>query len=1538
MDAADLLVNSLPTRLLCTAAKELLLPSHRLVNIKLTGRSLMRIPIAAALLALTAARRWAISRLPPFASIGGGEVSAMRRCALFLLIALALALLAVGAQAQERGDAAGEPPAAPRMTRLSWSGLTIRAEWNPVARATGYDLRWTLDGQQLVVGAEREVDSSPAEFSVSRAGRWRVEVRARIGSGPSAARGEWSRPLTMRLYDPPPRLEVERFDGEYARLNWTGVGAHYELEWGERGKAKRLVRRDGRSPTLELGPLEGGKTYEFRVRARNNGGRSGYSPTAVFTPTGWRGGRPGAAYVGRIGQIYALWFPQRGAEWYELSWINAAEPTETARVRVGTATSGGSRPQVPGQIGRLGGFEDGTWNVRVRAGPRGVWSPLYPLTLSNQPERLVLELESSRELCTAGTLTEVSWKISGGSAPYALSVENSAVDVSADNARINCGALSEAEAADEDASLAAKRITATVTDARGVRREAAINVARVRALPAPTGLNSAPQGSTALFWWEEVSGAGSQSPLFYRYSGAPPQHRRYLLRHQPIGAATWIYEFTNNNAITLGLPDGERLVSVAAIRHPLEADAPGALAWSAPIDYANVTSPTNVTVTATHDTITVAWDVQRHVPEGYVALLGPNGSVTRGFQSPEDVARASVRFNHLTPATNFTVRLKIGWFESNIGQITVQTATKSAPPGYRSLSASPQRLQLTATHDSITVAWEPPYSGAEPLYYITISEELTGRPVARRVVHDGATTWTEYGSFTSIQPATTYHVVVRHGGIRGGVTEATITTSTRPTGARASSGSSSADRTLHLRWPVRRDSDYAVTDDPFDYRPNSSRYHAGLDFGSHGWPQAQRLVQGDPVLAAADGWLRLFNADIANAATTVYYCPNANTSFHWQFLTTSQRTAAEAKRSDFGLCDYLVGATSGRTVLMFHDLGHAGTFVTKYAHLASLDDAIATALAAAPDNSDGLDATIWVTRGTVIGHLGNSGAYQGKPLYEFNGTFCHQASDCTTDVDLFEANKKLVCPTNPTHIGLSRVVTEGCEHEFLDPHLHFELRQFTGTVTYDWYTPARNCYDADTGTIIAEKTTGYCEWTQHRELPTVLHPEHHLPPPPASSTPKDPGVGNDVTNANLERRAFEITTTSHTDATSGKVLRVDLSIAFWRPAFYAGYSSGKPRERWAGIRGTRPGVTGYGTDITALSPNGSDAACGGGAFQLAPAGSSATTEGELPRQTREVRLSQTNGPCVVHILTTNSLYPTPEVLSVPREDDPYRRNIAIPDPKTTLTWVAELSAGVNVVRTSRSLVGDALDLYTFTARRGYTYRFCTYPSSQSTNECADESDGSEENSNVAQLLIIGTDGSITDGVAKNTSGLAWTVPDNAPLEGDYVLVVRRRARVEGSVDDYSYTLKYTVPPIEDCASLGGELLFLVCIPPKPTPSISSRTHNTVTVSWPRPTGALSYETKPVTGENCAAEGIVRQFNPHSADAAGVVSGAGNQDIKYPFPNLTASTPYKLCVRSVRTISSSFVLKSDWASVPATTRAEQLPKPGTFGSVELGRTV
>ena len=44
------------------------------------------------------------------------------------------------------------------------------------------------------------------------------------------------------------------------------------------------------------------------------------------------------------------------------------------------------------------------------------------------PTPLTLELGSSRELCTANTLTELSWTIAGGRPPYTLSIDGQAVD------------------------------------------------------------------------------------------------------------------------------------------------------------------------------------------------------------------------------------------------------------------------------------------------------------------------------------------------------------------------------------------------------------------------------------------------------------------------------------------------------------------------------------------------------------------------------------------------------------------------------------------------------------------------------------------------------------------------------------------------------------------------------------------------------------------------------------------------------------------------------------------------------------------------------------------------------------------------------------------------------------------------------------------------------------------------------------------------------------------------------------------------------
>ena len=1431
----------------------------------------------------------------------------MRRCALFLLIALAVALLAVGAQAQERSDATGDPPAAPRISRLNWSGLTIRVGWNPVARATGYDLRWTPAEQRrrhLTVSA---VDGSPAEFSAPWAGRWRVEVRARIGSGPSAVRGAWSRPRILRVYDAPPRLGVERFDGEYARLNWTGVGANYEIEWGERGGAKRFVRRDGRSPTLKLGPLKGGKTYEFRVRARDEAGHSDYSPTAVFTPTAWRGFRPGAAYVGRIGQIYALWLPQRGAEWYELSWINAADPTETARVRVGAATTGGSRAQVPGQIGREGGFENGTWNVRVRAGPRGAWSPTYPLTLSNQPERLTLELESSRELCTAGTLTEIMWKISGGSAPYALSVDNSTVDVSADNVRINCGALSAAEAADEEAALAAKRVTAVVTDARGVRREAALDVARARALPAPTGLSYGSHFETVLVGWSEAD---------------PNLSADAVARYRPIGGAEWSYSAADYSVLTLETPPGEHMASVAAVRHVLEVETPDALNWSEELRFARTVAPQNLVATATHDTVTVAWDKQPYTNQMPSVRLrttsNRDGSLSeRVYEEDGEYGRHEVVFKHVPPDTEYVVTIVMSDFGTPVGTSTM-VRTLAAPAGWTPPARGPQNLRATATRDNITVTWEHPHDSVRASYIVELIDDHSGTLLNHTWVST-QTSWTGRArNGAALRPGKQYRIRVK----LMTFTLPTVEVVVKVPAAQASASSAQDEGTeqesprlpFFPRWPVSIDGRYAMTDDPFEWRARG--YHAGLDIGERGGENGISTgnsgdVSGDPVYAVEAGVLRLFGNE---RGSTVLYCRDERLLLHERFHASEfgwgsawwdrdkkemhiDRRRADSDNNVF--CDDVMSYAGGRGALIAHTLPDGRGVVTKYGHLASATREILEALGVHSDcfGSDGeinspnddkcnvnSSLSVHVSRGQRIGTIGAS-FYGGKL------------------------------------------------NEFFDEHVHFEIRTFDVPLDdgEEWYTKADRCGNQVT-------SDADCTWNgrTRRYMKSVEDAEAYLPPLPASTTPTDRGWlwyrHQPIAEANPDRHVVEIASASESDG----ALSVKTSISFWRPLFYTDFEGQQPRTELYGIAGTGPGVIGYRTNVTCANPMSKNAS-----NVITDGSELPTTDGEIRRTVRAGTLAISES-CVVAIYSINTTYPG--VTYDPIRDAEFvprtipRDDITLRDPAVTLTWVAELSAGTNAVRTGERLDGDALDLYTFTARRDYTYRFCTYPSSQSTNECADESDDSEENSNVAQLLIIGADGSITDGVVKNTSGLAWTVPDNAPLEGDYVLVVRRRARVEGSVDDYSYKLKYTVPAIKNCASLGGELLFLVCIPVEPTPSVSSRTHNTVTVSWSEPDGAMSYETNRLPADaSCDTEGVKATFTPDSANAAGGVRGAGNTSVSFPFGNLAASTPYMLCVRSVRTIEPGFVLESDWVSVSTTTKAEPLPKPSGTSVTNIGET-
>ena len=406
---------------------------------------------------------------------------------------------------------------------------------------------------------------------------------------------------------------------------------------------------------------------------------------------------------------------------------------------------------------------------------------------------------------------------------------------------------------------------------------------------------------------------------------------------------------------------------------------------------------------------------------------------------------------------------------------------------------------------------------------------------------------------------------------------------------------------------------------------------------------------------------------------------------------------------------------------------------------------------------------------------------------------------------------------------------------------------------------------------------------------------------------------------NANRRVVEIDNIAITVDDQTKILNAALSVAVWRPALYARFTAGPLRFEWAGIRGTRPGVDGYRTDVSCDDPSARNVRS-----TIYADGETLTDEGEVPRTSRRGALTL-GTPCTIAIYPFNASYP--EVT-----DDPIQGTVFVPrtiprddidllDPSTTLTWLEDLSVATDAIRSGQALVDDALHLFTFTAYAGYTYTFCAYPSSQSPETCATQT--SEESG--AALLIVGPSRVLTTVTDGKDGKLTWIAPASSSARTTYTLVVRRRARFEGSAPTYSYKLRYTIPAIKSCPLF--DLDIVEACEPAATDDLSAETTHdtaTATVTVAPSAGAHAVEFKRVSeNEACTASGVTATVAVPSSSAASGAAGAASTPVSHPFGGLSASTTYKLCARSVRTIETGFVLRSGWVEASATTKA--LPK-------------
>ena len=461
------------------------------------------------------------------------------------------------------------------------------------------------------------------------------------------------------------------------------------------------------------------------------------------------------------------------------------------------------------------------------------------LTLPAPSPRLALTLRISRTLCTAGTLTEVSWQISGGVPPYRLNVDGSMVDPSAENVRINCGALTETEAADEEVALAAKRITAVVTDSRGVRRAAARAVERARALPAPTNVRYSAHVVDVGVYWDEVNGAGSQSPTTVdpvnenrlRVSGVV---RTRASRED----AAWSYHVVDrdrHSALQLAPPSDLRVLSVAAVRHPLELETPAALNWSEELVYTAMKLAQNATFTTTHNTVTVSWDRQPYAAGQEVGVWlfaanevhsGRSGYRHARLWEEQGVSgRHEVTFTHLPPDTALAILIMMGGDAYNARSTTHPVRTQAPPSDWTAPPSGPQNLRYASTNDTLTVYWDEPYTSAGTYWKITITNPITGATY-RTQSYGPSWTWPRY---VSRLPNTEYRITIEHTDFGRGTTEITVRTPSDPNKPDTSTADMSLDE-MRLRsffpiWLALIDERYALTDGPFPGRTTPAEPH-----------------------------------------------------------------------------------------------------------------------------------------------------------------------------------------------------------------------------------------------------------------------------------------------------------------------------------------------------------------------------------------------------------------------------------------------------------------------------------------------------------------------------------------------------------------------------------------------------------------------------------------------------------------------------------------------------------------------------------------
>ncbi|MCY4619641.1 MAG: fibronectin type III domain-containing protein [Chloroflexi bacterium] len=396
---------------------------------------------------------------------------------------------------------------------------------------------------------------------------------------------------------------------------------------------------------------------------------------------------------------------------------------------------------------------------------------------------LAITLTSSRKLCTANTLTELTWEITGGLKPHRLFIDGKKIDLdNVESHRVNCGPLTLDSETGEPLPEQNKTFSAVAKDHRGLSSSAESTLDLAQALTPPSILEAVARRTEAVVIWHAAAGDVEEDT-----------RADYLIRWRLTGGEAWSYEqeFRFLGPAFYPIPEWNWRVEdlqegtayefeLAAMRDPLERLTPEALSWGERTPLVTYTDPTNIVTTSTHDTVTVTWVLGRRTqwpPPVWIERSGGGQKDPQTASVSEDEGRAV--FTGLLPDSDYSIFIYTADAAEQAGQgarAYVSVRTKSAPADWVRLPTGPKNVQTAATHNSITLSWDHAHDDARQLYRYYFRETESGRKTHYvGVVNQGPVV------FNELFPETSYTITLVHYGIQGRTAEErTVTTMAAP--------------------------------------------------------------------------------------------------------------------------------------------------------------------------------------------------------------------------------------------------------------------------------------------------------------------------------------------------------------------------------------------------------------------------------------------------------------------------------------------------------------------------------------------------------------------------------------------------------------------------------------------------------------------------------------------------------------------------------------------------------------------------------------